>query len=77
MTLVEKMARAISRSIYGSDEYWENWDDSARMVLAAMREPPFTAYADAEAMADRYWPSCARPEEIWQAMIDQAIKEGE
>ena len=85
MTLVERMAKAM----YERHQFVRPWDDAeaqrvwgesmrldAIAALKAMREPPFTAYADADALNDTYWPGKAPVHAIWQAMIDQAIKEG-
>lgn len=79
MTLVEKMAKAM----YERHQFVRPWDDAeaqrvwgesmrldAIAALKAMRDPT-TSMCDA---AENAWVSEVW---VWQAMIDQAIKEGE
>lgn len=75
MTLIEKIARSICRSRYGDGQLWYLFSDDAGEVLRSMREPT-------ESMLDAGEAAFSVPDAIgagdaWQAMIDQAIKEGE
>ena len=71
--MIERIARAISSQGTGSEEFYRDFDDTARAVLEAMIEP-----TDAMILA-----ASARPDNgdretmyhsIWRAMISKAME---
>jgi hypothetical protein len=76
-TMIERVARAMAKAAsplpweMGDEEWRNDFRTKARAAIEAMREPD-------EAMLDagvNFRERNARTEQIWQAMVDEALKE--
>ncbi len=70
--LVERVARAICDEMHIQGKSWGGLQRHklARAAIAAMREP-----TEAQLKAVQEWPGQQSYTDIWQAMIDAALKE--
>lgn len=72
MTMIERVARALCG--HDPDKYWQLFVPGAQAAIKAMREPTEEMiFAPDMSSLDARDQSTA---EIWQAMIDAALKEG-
>lgn len=69
MTMVERVARSISRKNTGSGINWPDFTVEARAAIEAMRTPTSAMIAEGNAHDDR------APYDIYESMIDAALSE--
>jgi hypothetical protein len=79
MTPIKRAARAIANiEDFGNDRFWQNYQDSARAVLMAIREPSKEIIeAGVKALSDSGVDDVRHGDALacWQAMIDAALEE--
>lgn len=75
MKTLERVARALCVLNHGNELIWADYMPDARAALTALLEPSGLMIDYGEAKLSRYPETSA--EYIFQAMIQQALKEGE
>lgn len=71
MTMLNRIARSISRNLTGTGDNWRDYEDTAREVLDDMREPTQRMVGEANRL------NHPRDVDVWRTMVGAALAEGE
>lgn len=71
MTMIERVARAISKSRVDDDYHWREYRQEARAAIEAMREPSLMMQSAALPYVMRQH----QTRDVWRSMIDAALSE--
>ena len=72
--MVERVARAFCRAMAEDERGWEYMQGEARAAIAAMREPTHEMTYAGHDVPMAVGLAAPPADEVWQAMIDEALK---